>query len=214
VLTVQSTRGTRLDLRLGPVTASTSTLDPEPGVGFMPLVWVCDVFGTPGGDILRGTAAPNSICGLGGNDRIVGNGGSDILVAGSGRDAVFGGGGRDAIVGEAGGDVGFGQAGRDFLSMGDGDDLAFGGAGDDGISGGTGEDRLYGGAGNDVLDSLDGFADLVHGGPGRDTAYPDSLDRMVSIERNGFDSRRAPLARFLPGNLRYESLERATKGRP
>jgi Ca2+-binding RTX toxin-like protein len=47
----------------------------------------------------------------------------------------------------------------------------------------VGKDRQYGGRGNDVFFSAGGFRDLVDCGPGVDTAYVDSKDRVVDCEK-------------------------------
>lgn len=100
----------------------------------------CDIFGTDGGDTLRGTSRSETICGFGGGDRIVGNGGNDVILAGKGNDAIRGGDGGDSLKG---------------------------GSGNDDISGGNGSDLLYGGPGDDDLNGNDGL-DGCRPGPGRD----------------------------------------------
>jgi Ca2+-binding RTX toxin-like protein len=64
-----------------------------------------------------------------------------------------------------------------------GNDIARGYKGGDTIRGGVGKDRQYGGRGNDVFFSAGGFRDLVDCGPGVDTAYVDSKDRVVDCEK-------------------------------
>ncbi len=65
-----------------------------------------------------------------------------------------------------------GGAGDDKVNGGAGDDVLLGGDGVDDLQGKSGRDRLDGGAGDDVLHP-DGYedasADVVDGGPGRDT---------------------------------------------
>ena len=65
-----------------------------------------------------------------------------------------------------------GGAGDDRVDGGAGDDVLLGGDGVDDLQGKSGRDRLDGGAGDDVLHP-DGYedasADIVDGGPGRDT---------------------------------------------
>ena len=100
----------------------------------------CTIFGTNGGDVLRGTDGPDTICGFGGNDRLIGREGNDI---------ILGGGGNDTIRGK------------------DGADSLKGGGGDDRISGGERGDLLYGGTGDDFLNGNDG-TDGCRPGPGRD----------------------------------------------
>jgi Ca2+-binding RTX toxin-like protein len=76
----------------------------------------------------------------------------------------------DILVGTKGRDVICGLGGNDVL---------------DGNGGDRGSDRVYGGLGNDVIFAWDGFADKLDGGPGKDHAWKDMLDRSVRIERYG-----------------------------
>lgn len=115
----------------------------------------CTITGTSGDDTLHGTPGPDVICGLGGNDTVDGGGGADVIIAGPGNDVVDGGAGADTI---------------------------YGGPGADRITGGAGKDFLYGNIGNDTLLARDGAADVVDGGPGRDTARADGKDKLRSIE--------------------------------
>jgi Ca2+-binding RTX toxin-like protein len=65
-----------------------------------------------------------------------------------------------------------------------GNDRVDGGAGNDRLNGGSGHDVLVGGAGNDWIDSKDGAADTVSGGPGVDRAVVDPrLDHVTSVEK-------------------------------
>jgi len=80
------------------------------------------VVGTPGDDVLRGTARADVIVALGGDDKVK---------AGKGPDLVCGGDGDDKLAGDAGGDK------------------LLGGGGDDRLIGGPGKDRLLGGPGKD-----------------------------------------------------------------
>ena len=65
----------------------------------------CDLVGTWGSDVLRGTPRRDVICARPGADRIDGRAGADRLEAGSGDDTVTGGAGRDVIVAGGGRDV-------------------------------------------------------------------------------------------------------------
>jgi hypothetical protein len=136
---------------------------------------VCDIVGTPGDDVLRGTAGADRICGFGGDDVLVGGAGWDELRSGDGNDRLIGGRGRDVLVGESGDDRLFGGGGRDTLD---------GGPGNDRIEGGFARDVLSGGNGNDRLFARDGVADTVEGGTGRDSARIDAglRDRVVGVE--------------------------------
>ena len=99
--------------------------------------------------------------GIGGSDRPIGV--AEISRKG---ETICGLGGSDVIEGLGGGDT------------------LLGGAGADRLTGGTGRDVLKGEAGNDRLDSKDGRADAVDGGPGRDSGLVDvGLDRVVRLER-------------------------------
>lgn len=101
----------------------------------------CDVIGTPGNDVLRGTKRADRICGLGGHDVIYGRGGNDAIVGGNGHDRIFGGRGRDSILG---------------------------GRGRDRLKGNRGHDQIWGGRGNDLLNGGPG-RDILRGGPGKNT---------------------------------------------
>ena len=75
-----------------------------------------------------------------------------------------------------------GGAGDDRVNGGAGDDVLLGGDGVDDLQGKSGRDRLDGGAGDDVLHP-DGYedasADVVDGGPGRDTIDGDYSSRFT-----------------------------------
>jgi Tol biopolymer transport system component len=75
-----------------------------------------------------------------------------------------------------------GLAGDDFLSGDEGADRIRGGAGNDRIFDYGGKDRLEGGSGNDVISARDGRRDVVVGGPGRDSARVDRIDRVIGVE--------------------------------
>jgi Ca2+-binding RTX toxin-like protein len=109
----------------------------------------CDIVGTPGNDVLIGTAADEVICGRGGNDTIRGRGGDDVLKGEAGNDTIYGEGGSDDLLG------------------GRGKDKLYGGNGPDTATGGSGNDNLFGGAGPDVLDGKTG-SDIGNGGGGVD----------------------------------------------
>lgn len=116
----------------------------------------CTLVGTTGADVLRGTRRRDVICGLGGNDRIAALGGDDLVIGGPGNDRLDGGRGNDVLAG--------------------GDGL-------DDVIGGPGHDALAGGPGSDLLLARDRVRDRVDGGPGRDEATLDRIDRRASIER-------------------------------
>jgi hypothetical protein len=89
------------------------------------------IVGTPGDDILEGTAQANIICGLGGNDDINGKGKGDLLLGGGGVDQITGAGGGDVAKGGGGNDWMSGKSGKDRLNGGKGKDVAVGGDGRD-----------------------------------------------------------------------------------
>lgn len=123
-------------------------------IGFAPT-------GTPGPDLLSGTALPETIRSLAGDDVVTARAGSDIVDAGDGADMVYGGAGSDTIHGGEGDDMLLGEAG---------DDTVFGDAGNDLLSGGSGADALMGGEGDDSY--------LLQPGDGQDVAT-DSLGQNV-----------------------------------
>ena len=157
--------------------------------------------GTPGDDIIYGTAGNDVIdagdgsdfvCGLGGNDTINGGEGDDFLLGGLGNDTINGGNGDDGL---AGGDFGgeFGNPGskppdgNDILDGGNGNDFATGQLNNDLVMGGNGADELFGGPGADTVeggngdDSLTGNfgADTLDGGNGDDLLNGGIFDTEV-----------------------------------
>jgi len=98
---------------------------------------------------------------------ITGTDGPDILLGTPGRDVICALGGDDQVAGL------------------NGDDVLLGGAGNDTIEGGAGHDTMLGGAGNDSFRSYDATRDVLDGGPGRDYAWTDHLDKVRSVERLG-----------------------------
>ena len=146
------------------------------------------------------------VIGGSGNDRITGDERGNER-----RNFLRGGGGDDTIDGGDGPDTLFGEDGNDELHAGPGSDHLEGGAGDDLLDAddvelnqlGTG-DLLFAGAGNDRLFAIDGFRDLVRGGPGGDSADADPRDidlrevetiRIIPLE-GGTESRSSELFVF------------------
>ncbi|MGF1453869.1 MAG: Ig-like domain-containing protein [Alphaproteobacteria bacterium] len=82
------------------------------------------ILGTPGVDILFGTADDDVIDGLGGNDALFGEDGDDLLLGGAGNDILFAANGQDTLHGGEGNDFLFGGAGEDIFVIrpGDGSD--------------------------------------------------------------------------------------------
>jgi Ca2+-binding RTX toxin-like protein len=156
---------------------------------------------TNGDDLLTGTDAAETLCGLFGDDTISGFAGNDLLFGDSCNDAASEG-GDDTLSGNDGNDVLYGSAGTDTLSGGRGNDRLFGGNGNDKLSGnagkdlldgGKGNDRLTGGAarnsykggaGNDVLSARNRKRDAVDCGAGKkDKATVDRVDKVRGCEK-------------------------------
>ncbi len=113
------------------------------------------LMGTPGNDVMLGTADDDVMYGFGGHDTICG---------GTGDDIIYGGPGRDWLRGDPGNDRLYGQNGCDWLMGEEGNDLLVFGAAVSGCAstaeGGDGRDRFI----------IDREGDNeIFGGPGRDT---------------------------------------------
>jgi Ca2+-binding RTX toxin-like protein len=141
------------------------------------------VTGTPGNDVLNGSATrPNIIDGLAGNDIINGGALNDTLSGGAGIDALFGGAGNDILDGGAGVDALSGGAGNDMLNGGADSDVLLGDDGDDILIGGLGNDTIDGGAGTDTVDySGSTLATTINLATGTATATGDS-DSIIGVE--------------------------------
>jgi hypothetical protein len=142
-----------------------------------------------------GAAQAKRLSGTAGADRIVGSAGADVIRSGAGNDRIKGRSGRDRLSGGRGNDRLAGGSGRDRLS---------GGRGNDRLAGGSGRDRLSGGRGADRLNTVDGRADAVMGGSGRDICRVDPADEakvkgceIVKIIKPGAPA--APGAPAVPG---------------
>jgi len=150
-------------------------------------------------DLLLGLRGNDRLDGGGDNDRIGGGAGNDRIEAGNGADVASGASGNDAVGGEAGHDTLRGLVGNDRINGGPGNDRLDGGAGNDVLRGFSGNDRLDGGGSNDRLDGgsgRDSFAggsgadrllardatrDVLNGGPGRNRAVVDGVDRVSRV---------------------------------
>jgi Ca2+-binding RTX toxin-like protein len=135
--------------------------------------------GTPGRDILNGSAGLDDLRGLGGNDVLNGRGDGDCLYGGGGADRISGGPGGDDIDAGPGNDRVYGQRGKEEIDGGSGNDVLFGGPGNDALLGDLGNDRLvdhrgrdafHGDFGRDRIDARDGGRDYVKCGNSRDRA--------------------------------------------
>lgn len=119
------------------------------------------------GNIIDGTAGPDSLTGTVDGDLVRGFDGADTLSGSIGIDLLDGGSGNDLLTGGDGGDVLFGGVDNDVLNGGVDDDFLFGGEGNDRLTGDGGADFLFGGDGADLLIGSAG-ADTVFGGEGDD----------------------------------------------
>jgi Ca2+-binding RTX toxin-like protein len=147
-----------------------------------------------GDDIVRATAASNSLYGGAGNDQLFGFGGMDWLGGDSGDDLLNGGAGNDFLIGGKGYDLAIyaddlagvtvdlnktavsqntGGSGSDWLQEIEGligsqhNDTLIGNAVNNLLSGGLGADQLVGGNGHDTLRG-EGGDDRLSGGLGND----------------------------------------------
>ncbi|MBO3739531.1 calcium-binding protein [Actinoplanes flavus] len=128
--------------------------------------------GGTGGDTIRGGPGADILRGGSGADRIHGYGGDDLIYGGTGGDSLNGGAGRDGILGERGNDVLLGSSGDDFLS---------GELGSDRIDGGSGNDSLRG----DEPGLGEPTADVIRGGPGRDSVIYSTYRNGVTVDLDG-----------------------------
>ncbi len=126
------------------------------------------------GGTIKGTSAPDLLCGGGGKETIYGFGGADRIFAGGGHDVVNAGAGDDFVLGGIGtdGDRLVGGPGDDFLEGGTGDDVIW----DTGTN--SGSDIIEAGSGADEVHANDGTPgnDEVSGGGGNDFCYVDKGD--------------------------------------
>jgi Ca2+-binding RTX toxin-like protein len=90
--------------------------------GGTPFVFSNSLAGSPGNDVLIGTASGESIDGGGGDDLIFGNEGNDTLYGGDGDDDISGGSGNDFLYGGDGDDNFDGQGGQSIIDGGGGND--------------------------------------------------------------------------------------------
>jgi hypothetical protein len=162
---------------------------------------------TNGNDVLNGTAAGETICGLLGDDTVNGLAANDVLFGdacnktakitgaaapdgndklygGDGDDTLYGAGGKDKLKGGKGKDKLFGGEGNDSLSGEDGKDSLDGGNGDDTLAGGNDPNKYKGGAGNDKINARNGKKETVDCGSGKkDSATVDKADKVKGCEK-------------------------------
>ena len=134
-------------------------------------------YGDSGDNTLTGTKGSNTIHAKGGGDDVTGLQGKDRLYGGRGGDALAGGKGFDVIEGGIGYDWLSGNRGNDRIS-----------GMDDSTFSSTARKKsrkvevLIGESGNDTFRAKDGKKDIIRGGPGRDTAYVDPVDKVRGVE--------------------------------
>ena len=134
-------------------------------------------YGDSGDNTLTGTKGSNTIHAKGGGDDVKGLQGEDYLYGGRGGDAMAGGAGFDVVEGGEGNDWMSGNRGNDRIS-----------GMDDSTFSSTARKKsrkvevLIGESGNDTFRAKDGKKDIIRGGPGRDTAYFDKVDKVKGVE--------------------------------
>lgn len=131
-----------------------------------------DITGTPGDDLISGTAQADRIVAREGHDDVQARGGDDVVDGGPGDDELFGGAGHDTVDG------------------GPGDDYLDGRAGDDTLTGGAGRDRFAYYA-RDYDQEIDNGRDLVtdFDGAGGDTLLLSGFARnAVEVRAEGVDT--------------------------
>ncbi len=177
---------------VSPPAPSTEAVDtPITCAGRKPTIVMTDakhtVNGTPGADVIVGTAHDDKINGRGGNDIICGGGGDDEVRGGAGNDRLYGNNGDDLVLGGDGNDYVHGGNGADRLAGQNGNDHIDGAKGNDLLDdqklGGKGRDVLIGGSGGDHIRAADHTIDTIECGTGHDTARIDTHDRQRGCER-------------------------------
>jgi dipeptidyl aminopeptidase/acylaminoacyl peptidase len=89
---------------------------------------------------------------------------------------------RDVIRGTDRGDLVLAGPGEDTIDGAGGADVLMGDGGKDRLDGGPSADLVVGGTGDDVIQVSDRVADVIQGGPGRDKAFVDRLDKVIGVE--------------------------------
>ena len=130
----------------------------------------------PAGQVITGTANPETLNGGIGGDTILGLAGNDVLNGAAGNDSLDGGDNDDRLYGDAGDDVLIGGSGNDYLYGEEGDDNLYGGDGNDYLNQQQGGGLMDGGAGNDYLYASTYYtptpgSETLLGGDGDDYLY-------------------------------------------
>jgi Ca2+-binding RTX toxin-like protein len=182
--------------------------------------------------VLTGAASINGT-GNADNNQITGNTAANVIDGGLGADTMTGGAGNDTYVIDDAGDVlvelgsdtgdtvnawinhTLGAVFENLLLLGSanldgagnaGNNLISGNGGNNGLSGGGGNDTLIGGAGNDTLDGGVGTDSLL-GGLGDDVYLLDAtVDGVVELAGEGFDTVRIAASYALGANVDYLEL--------
>jgi Ca2+-binding RTX toxin-like protein len=129
------------------------------------------------GNVNLGTAAADSMSGLGGDDQISGGLGNDVLQGNQGADVLYGNQGEDTMHGGQDDDIVRGGQDNDVVFGDAGNDQVFGDLGADRVDGGAGDDILWGGQG--LISSLADLGDSLFGGAGNDYANGNAGDDTV-----------------------------------
>ena len=131
-----------------------------------------DIYGTPGDDVLVGTADVDHIEGFGGNDTLIGEGGQDFLTGGAGDDTFrvdgedvvveFLNGGYDALYATDGYSISAGVEIELLACINPASTVGYG------LTGNEYRQTITGSAGNDVIDAGRGESDVLAGYGGND----------------------------------------------
>jgi Ca2+-binding RTX toxin-like protein len=111
-------------------------------------------------NVIRGTAAADSLAGGVGNDQIYGLAGNDTLNGMAGDDRLYGDSGNDVLDGGDGNDQLDGNEGNDSMAGGAGIDILTSGAGDDTLTGDSGSDLfvIWNGPADTSVDLITDFS--------------------------------------------------------
>lgn len=135
---------------------------------------------TPAGQTIDGNQHPN---------QLFGSGGGDTLRGYQNNDTLLGGGGADLLIGDQDSDLLDGGSGNDTLDGGNGRDTLIGGRGDDRLVGGNSPDefRFDPASGNDVVVDFDPKTDVLVFNPamfGADATYAGIMGHTVQVGRD------------------------------